>query len=149
MEVTHKGYLWVEELVPIYIELIAYITRHPSQGENPTQYLDDKTKKKALVEEMKKTYGTKRGSCRIIIKCISDTAIRLATKLMVCKFLKKFPKEEVYARVVATAAQCTEGTVLSWALYLLNLFLEDFKDEQDLGTEFHYSWLLILIAFIG
>jgi hypothetical protein len=37
--------------------------RFVSMGESPTQYLDDKTKEKALAEEMKKTYGTERGSC--------------------------------------------------------------------------------------
>jgi hypothetical protein len=42
--------------------------------------------------------------------------------------------------------QFAEGTILSCAPYLLNLFLEDCKDAQDLGKEFHYSWLLILIA---
>jgi hypothetical protein len=31
-------------------------------GENPAQYLDEKTKEKALAEEMKRTYGTERGS---------------------------------------------------------------------------------------
>jgi hypothetical protein len=39
--------------------------------------------------------------------------------------------------------------MLRWAPYLLNLFLEDCKDTQDLGTDFHYSWLLILIALVG
>jgi hypothetical protein len=27
--------------------------------------------------------------------------------------------------------------------------LDDCQDAQDLGTEFHYSWLLILIALVG
>jgi len=35
------------------------------------------------------------------------------------------------------------------ALYLLNMFLKDYKDAQDLGTKFHYSWLMILIAIMG
>jgi hypothetical protein len=52
-------------------------------------------------------------------------------------------------RVVAVAAQCVKGTTLSWAPYLLNMFLDDCKDAQDLGEKFHYSWLLILIAVIG
>jgi len=39
-------------------------------------------------------------------------------------------------------------TLLSWRMYLLNLFLEDCKDVQYLGTTFHYSWLIILIAFV-
>jgi hypothetical protein len=33
--------------------------------------------------------------------------------------------------------------------YLLNSFLEDCKDTQYWGSEFHYSWLLILISLIG
>jgi hypothetical protein len=102
-----------------------------------------------LVEEMKKKYDTERGSRGIIIRRISDTATRMATKIMACKLLRKCRKEEVSVGVVATATQCVEGTTLSWAPYLLNLFLDDCKDVQDLGTEFHYSWLLILIAVIG
>jgi hypothetical protein len=39
--------------------------------------------------------------------------------------------------------------VLRWHPYLLILFLDDFQDAQDLGTKFHYSWLLILIALVG
>jgi hypothetical protein len=27
--------------------------------------------------------------------------------------------------------------------------MEDYKDAQDLDTEFHYSWLLMLIALMG
>jgi hypothetical protein len=106
-------------------------------------------KEKALAEEMKKKYGTERGSRGIIIKRISDAATRMATKIMACKLLRKCRKEEVPVGVVAAATQCVEGTTLSWAPYLLNLFLEDCKDVQDLGTKFHYSWLLILIALIG
>jgi hypothetical protein len=101
------------------------------------------------VEEMKKMYGTERGSHRIIIKRISNAATMFSTKLMACKLLRNFPKEEVPIMVVAAVAQCPEGTILIWAPYLLNMFLEDYKDMQDLGTEFHYSFLLILIALIG
>jgi hypothetical protein len=39
--------------------------------------------------------------------------------------------------------------MFSWAPYLLNQFLIDCRDAQDNGTEFHYSWLLILIALVG
>jgi hypothetical protein len=149
MAVTHGGYIWVEDLVSIDIEIIAYIIGLPSWGENPTQYLDDKTKEKELVEEMKKTYGTEIRSHIIIIKHISDASTRLATKIMVCKLLRKCHKEEVPVRVIVAAVECVKGTMLSWAPYLLNLFLEDCRDGNNLGTKFHYSWLLILIALIG
>jgi hypothetical protein len=63
--------------------------------------------------------------------------------------LRKCHREEVPVGVVAVAAQSTEGTSMSWAPYLLKLFLEDCKDVQNLGTKFHYSWLITLIAFMG
>jgi hypothetical protein len=112
-------------------------------------FLEEKTKEKELVEEMKKKYSTERGSRGIIIWRISDVATRMATEIMACKLLRKCRKEEVSTRVVASAAQCVEGTTLSWAPYLLNLFLDDCKDAHDLRKKFHYSWLLILIVLIG
>jgi hypothetical protein len=42
-----------------------------------------------------------------------------------------------------------KGSLLSWDPYLLNLFLDDCKDTQDLGTKFHYSWLIVLITLVG
>jgi hypothetical protein len=39
----------------------------PSPGEDPAQFLEEKTKEKTLAEEMKKKYGTERGSHGIII----------------------------------------------------------------------------------
>jgi hypothetical protein len=63
--------------------------------------------------------------------------------------MRKCRKEEVPARVVAVAAQCVKGRSMSWGPYFLNSFLEDYKDTQDWGSEFHYLWFLILIALIG
>jgi hypothetical protein len=65
MAVLHGGFLWLEEPISIDVELISFITGLSSMGESPTQYLDDKTKEKSLAEEMKKTYGTERGSCMV------------------------------------------------------------------------------------
>jgi hypothetical protein len=73
----------------------------------------------------------------------------MATKIMACKLLRKCCKEEVWTGVVTDTTQCAEGTTISWAPYLLNFFLDDYMDAQDLGTEFHYSWLIILIAIMG
>jgi hypothetical protein len=116
---------------------------------DPTLFLDDKTKEKALAEEMNKKYGTNRETRGIIIKMINNVARQLGAKLLACKLLRKCLREEIPTRVVAVAAQCTEGTSMSWASYLLNLFLDDCKDAQDLGTKFNYSWLITLITFMG
>jgi hypothetical protein len=128
LAVTHGGDIWLDNLVSIDVELIAHITGLSSRGMDPTQFLDDKTKEKALAEEMKKKYGTDRGTQGIIIKRINDVATQMATKILACKLLRKCRREEVLAWVVIVAAQCAEGTTVSWALYLLNLFLDDCKD---------------------
>jgi hypothetical protein len=103
MAVLHGGFLWLEQPVSIDVDIISLITGLPSMGENLTQYLDDKTKEKSLTEEMKKTYGTERGSHVIIINRISDATTRMATKLMDDKILRKCCKEEVLAGVIAAA----------------------------------------------
>jgi hypothetical protein len=77
---------------------------------------------------MKKKYGTDRGTRGIIIKRINDATTQMGAKILACKLLRKCCREEVPAGVVVVVAQCAEGTSMSWAPYLLNLFLDDFKD---------------------
>jgi hypothetical protein len=38
---------------------------------------------------------------------------------------------------------------MNWAKYLVNQLDQDFREDQDQGYEFHFSWLLILIVFIA
>ena len=52
-------------------------------------FLDDKTKEKALEEEMKKKYGTERGTRGIIIKRINDVMTQLGINILACKLLRK------------------------------------------------------------
>jgi hypothetical protein len=48
LALVHGGILWMDRPVSIDVDLIAEITGMPTDGENPSQYLDDKTKEKAL-----------------------------------------------------------------------------------------------------
>jgi hypothetical protein len=50
------------KFVSIDVEIIMNITGFPSRGMDPTQFLDDKAREKALAEEMNKKYGTERGT---------------------------------------------------------------------------------------
>jgi hypothetical protein len=124
----------LDKRVSIDLELIAKITGLPIRGMDPGLFLDDKTKEKALAEEMKKKYDIDMGTRGIIIKRINDAATQLGVKLLACKLLRKSHREKVPAGVVAVVNQCVEGTSMRWTLYLLNLFLDDYKDAQYLGT---------------
>jgi hypothetical protein len=68
---------------------------------------------------------------------------------MDCKLLRKCHKEEAPAGVVAVVMQCTKGTVLSWAPYLLNLFLEYCRDAQGFWDRVPLFLVVILIALVA
>jgi hypothetical protein len=68
LAITHGGDIWMDKPVPITVDLIAQITGLPTWGMDPTLILDDKSKEKVLVEEMKKKYGTTRVTRGIMIK---------------------------------------------------------------------------------
>jgi hypothetical protein len=70
---------------------------------DPMQFIDDKTKGKALSEEMKKKYDTNRGTWGIIIKRINDVATQMAAKILAYNMKINF-HEEVPVGVVAVAA---------------------------------------------
>jgi hypothetical protein len=131
------------------MDLIEGIMRLPTDGENLEKYLEDNIKDKAILYDIKTNYGMNHGNRGIKINDISDLATRFSTKLLGCKLMHKCHKEEVSAGVVIVIVQCANGSSISWAPHLLNSFLEDCKDTKDWGSEFHYSWLLILIGLIG
>jgi hypothetical protein len=37
---------------------------------------------------------------------------------------------------------------MAWVRYLLNKFVYDILEVKDLGKEFHYSWILLILAMI-
>jgi hypothetical protein len=38
---------------------------------------------------------------------------------------------------------------MNWVSYLINHLEQDYREAQDQGYAFHFSWLLILIAFVS
>jgi hypothetical protein len=93
--------MWMDRLVPINVDLIAAITGIPTDGDRPKQYLEDKTKAKAIFDEIKVKYGIEIGNKGININDINDPVTRFATSLLGCKLMLKCRKEEVPTTVVA------------------------------------------------
>jgi len=83
----------LDKCVSIDLEIIAKITGLPIWGMDPGLFLDDKTKEKALAEEMKKKYDIDMGTRGIIVKRINDAATQLGVKLLSCKLLRKSHRE--------------------------------------------------------
>jgi hypothetical protein len=78
--VMHGGDICLDKPVPITVELIMHITGLTTGGMDPTLILDDKSKEKTLAEEMKKKYGTDRGTKGIIIKRINNVVMQLVIR---------------------------------------------------------------------
>ena len=62
--------------------------------------------------------------------------------------LRKCRPNEVPAGAIDLATQAKEGQQYNWCMYLLNQFMEDCTAAQEHNQPFHYSWLLVLMAFI-
>jgi hypothetical protein len=59
LEICRKCYIFVNINKCIFnFDLIAAINGLPTKGENPEQYLEDKTKEKSISDEIKENYGT-------------------------------------------------------------------------------------------
>jgi hypothetical protein len=69
---------------------------------------------------VKAQFGTSRGNRGIVLKDINDNETRFASKLMACKILRKYQKEEAPRGFIAVVVQCVKGVMFSWAPYLLN-----------------------------
>jgi hypothetical protein len=74
--------------------------------------------------------------------------VRLACQLITGKLVRNNRPTQVTGFLVDLTGKCTEGLQINWAQYLVNQQEIDCREAQDQGYEFHFSWLLILIAFI-
>ena len=89
---VHIGILWMDSPMPINIDLIAVITGLPTDGEKTKQYLEDKTKAKAISDEIKEKYGIERVNIGIKINDINDPVTRFATIFLDFKLMRKCRK---------------------------------------------------------
>jgi hypothetical protein len=75
--------------------------------------------------------------------------VRLAFQLLDDKLMRKNRPMQVTEFVVDLAGNCVEGMQMNWTNYLINELEKDFREARDLGYKFHYSFMIILIAFVA
>jgi len=124
---VHDGYLWLEEPIPITVELIHRISWLPYTGRDPVE-IAGKSRDLALVEAMKKKYMVEKKQRGYVISSIEDKGVRVATQLLVGKVMRKCHGNEVLAMVVALAEHCVEGVKFNWAEFLCEEFLTNCKE---------------------
>jgi hypothetical protein len=72
--------------------------------------------------------------------------VHLECQLIAGKLVRKKRPTHVTGFVVDLSGKCV-GLQMNWVKYLVNQLELDYREAQDQGYEFHFSWLLILITF--
>jgi hypothetical protein len=75
--------------------------------------------------------------------------VRLSCQLIVGKLFHKKRPTQVTGFVVDLAGKCIRGTTDELGAVPCKPIELDCREVQDQGYEFHFSWFLILIAFIA
>jgi hypothetical protein len=75
--------------------------------------------------------------------------VHLTCQLIAGKLVRKNRPTQVTIFVVDLAGKCAEGLQMNWVKYLVNQLELDCREAHDQGYEFHFSFLLVLIAFVS
>jgi hypothetical protein len=51
--------------------------------------------------------------------------------------------------MVDLTGKCVEGMQMNWVSYLVNELDKYYREVEDQGSEFHFSWLLVLNSFFA
>jgi hypothetical protein len=104
----------------------------------------------ALAKRIKDTYrDVEKGTRGYKVASIQSDAVRLAYQLIAGKLDRKNRPTQVTGFVVDVTGKCVEGLQMNWVKYLVNQLELDCREAQDQGYNFHFSWILILIAFVA
>ena len=76
-------------------------------------------------------------------------AMFLAFHLVPSKIVRKNKPMQFTGFLVDLIGKCVEWMKMNWVSYLNKQLQQYCREERDQGYEFHFSWLLILIAFIA
>jgi hypothetical protein len=120
------------------------------QGPNQQKFYPGKIADRSLTQRIKDTYGdVDKGTRGYKVASIKNAGVRLNFQMIAGKLVHKNRPTQVTGFVVDLAGKCAEGLQMNWVKYLVNQLKLDCREVQDQEYEFHFSWLLILIAFIG
>jgi len=120
------------------------------KGYDPQQFYPGKALDRSLAQHIKEAYGeVEKGKRGYKVASIQDGAVLLACQLIADKLIRKNCPTQFTGFVVDLTGKYVEGMQMNWASYLVNELEKDRREAQDLRYEFHYNWMIILIAFVA
>jgi hypothetical protein len=83
------------------------------------------------------------------VASIENAIVHFGFQMIAGNLVRKNRLTQVTRFVVDLVGKYAEGLQMNWEKYLINQLALDCRQVQDQGYEFHFRWLLILIAFIA
>jgi hypothetical protein len=146
----HGGYMWLDRSVTVDPALIHLIIGVSMQGPDPHQFYPEKVADRTLAQRIKESYGdVEKGKRGYKVASIQDGAMRLDFHIIAGNLIRKNWPTQLTRFVVNLIGKFVKGMQMNWASHLVNELEKDYCEVQDQGYEFHFNWLLILIAFVA
>lgn len=101
-----------------------------------------------LAAKLTKEFNLTKGGRAYDTADIEDEALQFTIQLLAGCVLRKYRPTEVPAVAMELITQEKDEKLYNWCLYLLNQFMEDYVGAHENNHPFHYSWLLVLMAFV-
>lgn len=148
MSCVHDGYLWLDSKIDLNIDVIHRITGLSKIGDDLSVHFVGKKTDRKLAAKLTQQLNLKKGTRAYNLANIEDQAIHFTIQLLATRVLRKCRPNEVSAGAIDLALHTKDGKQYNWCFYLFNQFMDDCKVAQEHNHMFHYSWLLIIMAFV-
>ena len=125
---VHEGYLWLDRKIKLNVDVIHRIYGLSKVGRDQGVHLVGKSLDQKLATMIMKENNVTKGMRAYDSIDIQDQALQFMVQLLVGQVLRKCRPSEVPAREIDLVVQEKEGMQYNWCLYLLNHFMEDYKD---------------------
>ena len=101
------------------------------------------------MNKMNEKYDMTRDTRGFTIAFVNNCVVRYVAKFLSNKLLQNMRLNECTTWMIPMEELCVVGVQLNWSQYLLKEPLAYVEEEQEKGSTFHDSWLLILISFVA
>jgi hypothetical protein len=145
---VHDRYFVLGCKVDVHVDIIHHITGLSKAGTDPSSHFVGKNLDQKLAMKLTKEFRLTKGGWAYDVLDIEDEALMFTVQLLARHVLRKCRPTKVPTAAMELATSTKEEKPYNWCLYLLNQLMEDCVGTQEHNQPFHYSWLLVLIAFV-
>ena len=121
----HGGTLWLNDPIPVMVDIIFDIMGFPKVDEDLAQYFRGWDNDKRISQQLKERFGLQRDGRAYHIDSTYERSVCIGAHNLASKIIQKNRPVQCNSGVVDCAHKYIEGVKINWSLFLLNQLLED------------------------